>query len=147
MTYEERLDKIRASILKDYTRMFEKVIKGPYDSSDPCFLIPSKVRNLDLESMATMCDRIKSVYDNIRSKEEVCGTCRHLRDHKEAVRLGRPCDSLWQVCDHYVNPNAKVKRKQVTYVRRPTNKACPNYEYDNNNFINRKRCQKEKSIQ
>lgn len=147
MNYEERLDKIKAAMLKDYTRMFEKVIKTLHDDLDSHPIPPSKVSYYNLESMAIICDRIKSVYDNIRSKEEVCGTCRHLRDHKEAVRLGRLCDSLWQVCDHYVNPNAKVKRKQVTYVRRPANKACPNYEYDNNNFINRKRCQKEKSIQ
>lgn len=146
MTYEKKLDKIRESMLKDYTRMFEKIVKASCDSPDLCLIAPSEVKGVGLENMAVICDRIRSVYDRIRSKEAVCGTCRHLRDHKEAVRFGRPCDSLWQVCDHYVNPNAKVKRKQVTYVRRPTNKACPNYEYCDDNFINRKRCKKEKNI-
>lgn len=29
--------------------------------------------------------------------------------------------------------------KEKTYVRRPSNKACPNYEYGDDNFENRKR--------
>ena len=38
-----------------------------------------------------------------------------------------------------INPNSKYNRKQKTYVRRPSNKACPNYEYGDDNFENRKR--------
>ena len=55
------------------------------------------------------------------------------------------CCSIWQVCDHYINPNRKHNRKQTTYVRRPSNKACPNYEYGDDNFENRRRYIKEKN--
>lgn len=36
-------------------------------------------------------------------------------------------------------------REQKTYTRRPSNKACPNYEYGDDNFENRKRCLKKKN--
>ena len=35
--------------------------------------------------------------------------------------------------------------EQKTYTRRPSNKACPNYEYGDDNFENRKRCLKKKN--
>ena len=44
-----------------------------------------------------------------------------------------------------INPNRKYNREQKTYVRRPSNKACPNYEYGDDNFENRKRCLKKKN--
>jgi len=48
-------------------------------------------------------------------------------------------------CILYGEPNRKHNRKQTTYVRRPSNKACPNYEYGDDNFENRRRCIKEKN--
>ena len=44
-----------------------------------------------------------------------------------------------------INPNRKYDREQKTYARRPSNKACPNYEYGDDNFENRKRCLKKKN--
>jgi hypothetical protein len=72
-------------------------------------------------------------------KNPTCATCIHLHDQEWAKRYGKVCCSIWQVCDHYINPNRKHNRKQTTYVRRPSNKACPNYEYGDDNFENRKR--------
>lgn len=65
-------------------------------------------------------------------------------DDKDYERLVHDAN-IWQVCDHYINPNRKHNRKQTTYVRRPSNKACPNYEYGDDNFENRRRCIKEKN--
>ena len=66
-------------------------------------------------------------------------------DREWAKRYGKVCCSIWQVCDHYINPNRKYDREQKTYTRRPSNKACPNYEYGDDNFENRKRCLKKKN--
>lgn len=78
-------------------------------------------------------------------KNPTCATCVHLHDREWAKRYGKVCCSIWQVCDHYINPNRKYDREQKTYTRRPSNKACPNYEYGDDNFENRKRCLKKKN--
>jgi len=102
---------------------------------------------MDIENMYVILDKIKDIIDNNRDKlkNPTCGTCVHLHDNEWAKRYGKVCCSIWQVCDHYTNPNRKHNRKQTTYVRRPSNKACPNYEYGDDNFENRRRCIKEKN--
>ena len=93
--------------------------------------------------------KINKIIDDNKDKlkNPTCATCIHLHDQEWAKRYGKVCFSIWQVCDHYINPNSKYNRKQKTYVRRPSNKACPNYEYGDDNFENRRRCIKEKNTQ
>lgn len=81
--------------------------------------------------MHVILDRVNKIIDDNKDKlkNPTCSTCVHLHDNDWAKRYGKVCCSIWQVCDHYVNPNSKYNRKQKTYVRRPSNKACPNYEY------------------
>ena len=104
-----------------------------------------KVENI--EKMHIILDKVNKIIDDNKDKlkNPTCSTCVHLHDNDWAKRYGKVCCSIWQVCDHYVNPNSKYNRKQKTYVRRPSNKACPNYEYGDDNFENRRRCIKEKN--
>lgn len=103
--------------------------------------VPNEFNDMDIENMYVILDKIKDIIDNNRDKlkNPTCATCIHLHDQEWAKRYGKVCCSIWQVCDHYINPNSKYNRKQKTYVRRPSNKACPNYEYGDDNFENRKR--------
>lgn len=101
------------------------------------------------EHMSVILDRVNKIIDDNKDKlkNPTCATCVHLHDHEWAKRYGKVCCSVWQVCDHYINPNRKYNREQKTYARRPSNKACPNYEYGDDNFENRRRCIKEKNTQ
>lgn len=91
--------------------------------------------------------------DNLKDIQNITGLTseaifnirKPMHDNEWVKRYGKVCCSIWQVCDHYINPNRKHNRKQTTYVRRPSNKACPNYEYGDDNFENRRRCIKEKN--
>lgn len=100
-----------------------------------------------------MNDKLDEILDLLRSQNEMI---KDIHDYVKEVtsekyigesRYGKVCCSVWQVCDHYINPNRKYDRKQKTYARRPSNKACPNYEYGDDNFENRRRCIKEKNTQ
>lgn len=93
-----------------------------------------------------MVRKYKSAYDKSKGIDIDISSIMYLPVPNEwAKRYGKVCCSIWQVCDHYINPNRKHNRKQTTYVRRPSNKACPNYEYGDDNFENRRRCIKEKN--
>ena len=106
------------------------------------------VRN-DMENfkLMTVARTMGIEIDEDKLKNPTCSTCVHLHDNDWAKRYGKVCCSIWQVCDHYINPNRKYNREQKTYARRPSNKACPNYEYGDDNFENRRRCIKEKNTQ
>lgn len=119
-TYERKVNQLKDLMIRKY--------KSAYDKS--------KEMDIDISSMT---------YLPGPDAFTTCATCVHLHDREWAKRYGKVCCSIWQVCDHYINPNRKYDREQKTYTRRPSNKACPNYEYGDDNFENRKRCLKKKN--
>lgn len=102
---------------------------------------PDAFNVINIEKMHIILDEVNKIIDDNKDKlkNPTCATCVHLHDQGWAKRYGKVCCSVWQVCDRYINPNNKYNRKQKTYVRRPSNKACPNYEYGDDNFENRKK--------
>lgn len=88
-----------------------------------------------------MNDKLDEILDLLRSQNEM------IKDIHDYVKEVTSEKYIGESSDHYINPNRKHNRKQTTYVRRPSNKACPNYEYGDDNFENRRRCIKEKNTQ
>lgn len=70
--------------------------------------------------MHVILDRVNKIIDENKDKlkNPTCATCVHLHDREWAKRYGKVCCSIWQVCDHYINPNRKYDREQKTYTRR-----------------------------
>lgn len=136
--------------LHDATYDIELTKEMDIDISSITYLPEPDVFNvMYTEHMSVILDRVNKIIDDNKDKlkNPTCSTCVHLHDNDWAKRYGKVCCSVWQVCDHYINPNRKYDRKQKTYARRPSNKACPNYEYGDDNFENRRRCIKEKNTQ
>ena len=53
--------------------------------------------------------------------------------------------AIYDYLEKIKRDNNELSAKEKTYTRRPSNKACPNYEYGDDNFENRKRCLKKKN--
>lgn len=147
-TYEKKVNQLKDLMIRKYKSAYDKSKGIDIDISSIMYLpVPNEFNDMDIENMYVILDKIKDIIDNNRDKlkNPTCGTCVHLHDNEWAKGYGKVCCSIWQVCDHYINPNRKHNRKRTTYVRRPSNKACPNYEYGDDNFENRRRCIKEKN--
>ena len=141
-TYERKVNQLKDLMIRKYKSAYDKSKKMDIDISSMTYLpIPDAFNVINIEKMHVILDRVNKIIDDNKDKlkNPTCATCIHLHDQEWAKRYGKVCCSIWQVCDHYINPNSKYNRKQKTYVRRPSNKACPNYEYGDDNFENRKR--------
>lgn len=82
-----------------------------------------------------------------RDKTLRCGQCVHLYPYEYAMRMGYQDNPFYQRCDHFVNPLWKdpgKSRARGEFVRRPHNKACPNFEAGMNEYT-RKRQEKANS--
>lgn len=149
-TYERKVNQLKDLMIRKYKSAYNKSKEMDIDISSITYLPEPDVFNvMYTEHMSVILDRVNKIIDDNKDKlkNPTCATCVHLHDHEWAKRYGKVCCSVWQVCDHYINPNRKYDRKQKTYARRPSNKACPNYEYGDDNFENRRRCIKEKNTQ
>lgn len=149
-TYEKKVNQLKDLMIRKYKSAYDKSKGIDIDISSIMYLpVPNEFNDMDIENMYVILDKIKDIIDNNRDKlkNPTCGTCVHLHDNEWAKRYGKVCCFIWQVCDHYINPNRKYDREQKTYSGRPSNKACPNYEYSDNNFENRRRCLKKKNTQ
>lgn len=147
-TYERKVNQLKDLMIRKYKSAYDKSKKMDIDISSMTYLpIPDAFNVINIEKMHIILDKVNKIIDDNKDKlkNPTCSTCVHLHDNEWAKRYGKVCCSIWQVCDHYINPNSKYNRKQKTYVRRPSNKACPNYEYGDDNFENRRRCIKEKN--
>lgn len=133
--YERKVNQLKDLIIRKYKSAYDKSKEMDIDISSMTYLPEPDVFNV------MYIDENKD-----KLKNPTCATCVHLHDQEWAKRYGKVCCSVWQVCDHYINPNRKYNREQKTYARRPSNKACPNYNYGDDNFENRKKWLKE-SIQ
>ena len=128
-TYERKVNQLKDLMRRKYKSAYNKSKEMDIDISSMTYLpCPDAFNVINIEKMHVILDRVNKIIDENKDK------------------LKNPTCATWQVCDHYVNPNSKYNRKQKTYVRRPSNKACPNYEYGDDNFENRKRCLKKKNI-
>lgn len=133
-TYEKKVNQLKDLMVRKYKSAYNKSKEMDIDISSMTYLPkPDAFNVINIEKMHVILDRVNKIIDDNKDKL------------KKAKRYGKVCCSIWQVCDHYINPNSKYNRKQKTYVRRPSNKACPNYEYGDDNFENRRRCIKEKN--
>lgn len=140
--YERKVNQLKDLIIRKYKSAYDKSKEMDIDISSMTYLPEPDVFNvMYTEHMSVILDRVNKIIDDNKDKlkNPTCSTCVHLHDNDWAKRYGKVCCSIWQVCDHYINPNSKYNRKQKTYVRRPSNKACPNYEYGDDNFENRRR--------
>lgn len=149
-TYERKIIKLRILMIKKYKQTYDKSKGMSIDIGSITYLPQPDVFDvMPIDRMSIILDEVNKIIDENKDKltNPTCATCVHLRDNEWAARYGKTCCFIWQVCDHYINPVSKYNRKQKTYVRRPSNKACPNYEYGDDNFENRKRCLKEKNTQ
>ena len=143
-----KTNQLKDLMIRKYKSAYDKSKEMDIDISSMTYLpIPDAFNVINIEKMHVILDRVNKIIDDNKDKlkNPTCATCIHLHDQEWAKRYGKVCCSIWQVCDHYINPNSKYNRKQKTYVRRPSNKACPNYEYGDDNFENRKRCLKKKN--
>ena len=63
--------------------------------------------------MHIILDKVNKIIDDNKDKlkNPTCATCIHLHDQEWAKRYGKVCCSIWQVCDHYVNPNITGSKK------------------------------------
>lgn len=141
-TYERKVNQLKDLMIRKYKSAYDKSKEMDIDISSMTYLPEPDVFNvMYTEHMSVILDRVNKIIDDNKDKlkNPTCATCVHLHDQEWAKRYGKVCCSIWQVCDHYINPNSKYNREQKTYVRRPSNKACPNYEYGDDNFENRKR--------
>lgn len=149
-TYEKKVNQLKDLMVRKYKSAYNKSKEMDIDISSMTYLPePDAFNVINIEKMHIILDKVNKIIDDNKDKlkNPTCVTCIHLHDQEWAKRYGKVCCSIWQVCDHYVNPNSKYNRKQKTYVRRPSNKTCPNYEYGDDNFENRRRCIKEKNTQ
>lgn len=138
-TYDKKVNQLKDLMKRKYKSVYDKSKEIDIDISSMTYLPKPDVFDvMYAEHMSVILDRVNKIIDDNKDKlkNPTCATCIHLHDQEWAI---------WQVCDHYINPNRKHNRKQTTYVRRPSNKACPNYEYGDDNFENRRRCIKEKN--
>lgn len=144
-TYERKVNQLKDLMRRKYKSAYNKSKEMDIDISSMTYLpCPDAFNVINIEKMHVILDRVNKIIDENKDKlkNPTCATCVHLHDREWAKRYGKVCCSIWQVCDHYINPNRKYDREQKTYTRRPSNKACPNYEYGDDNFENRKRCLK-----
>lgn len=149
-TYEKKVNQLKDLMVRKYKSAYNKSKEMDIDISSMTYLPKPDVFNvMYTEHMSVILDRVIKIIDDNKDKlkNPTCSTCVHLHDNDWAKRYGKVCCSIWQVCDHYINPNRKYNREQKTYARRPSNKACPNYEYGDDNFENRRRYIKEKNTQ
>lgn len=149
-TYERKVNQLKDLMRRKYKSAYNKSKEMDIDISSMTYLpCPDAFNVINIEKMHVILDRVNKIIDENKDKlkNPTCATCVHLHDREWAKRYGKVCCSIWQVCDHYINPNRKYDREQKTYTRRPSNKACPNYEYGDDNFENRKRCLKKKECQ
>lgn len=147
-TYERKVNQLKDLIIRKYKSAYDKSKEMDIDISSMTYLPEPDVFNvMYTEHMSVILDRVNKIIDENKDKlkNPTRATCVHLHDQEWAKRYGKVCCSVWQVCDH-INPNRKYNREQKTYARRPSNKACPNYNYGDDNFENRKKWLKE-SIQ
>lgn len=147
-TYERKVNQLKDLMRRKYKSAYNKSKEMDIDISSMTYLpCPDAFNVINIEKMHVILDRVNKIIDENKDKlkNPTCATCVHLHDREWAKRYGKVCCSIWQVCDHYINTNRKYDREQKTYTRRPSNKACPNYEYGDDNFENRKRCLKKKN--
>lgn len=147
-TYRDRTRKLRELMGRRYRLAHERSKDIDMDMGMMADLPgPDGFDAMPLDQMADILDRLIDVIDSNRDKlrNPTCATCVHLHDNEWARRYGKACCPIFQICDNYVNPNRRRERRQRTYVRRPSNKACPNYSYGEDNFENRRRCLKRKN--
>jgi hypothetical protein len=142
--YHQLKDLMRRRYESAYNKSKEMDIDISSMTYLPC---PDAFNVINIEKMHVILDRVNKIIDENKDKlkNPTRATCVHLHDREWAKRYGKVCCSIWQVCDHYINPNRKYDREQKTYTGRPSDKACPNYEYGDDNFENRKRCLKKKN--
>lgn len=129
-TFTDRVREIRRLMTNKYISLSTK--DGRKGMSDEALAMEPT------DSLAMIVDdRIR----DFNSKVRRCNTCRYLRDSEASKKYGYVNAPLWQCCDKYINPCWKgpLRKRREVYYRRPHNKACPAYEYDDNNYINRKR--------
>lgn len=137
-TYEKKVNQLKDLMVRKYKSAYNKSKEMDIDISSMTYLPePDAFNVINIEKMHIILDKVNKIIDDNKDKlkNPTCATCIHLHDQEWAKRYGKVCCSIWQVCDHYVNPNSKYNRKQKTYVRRPSNKACPNYEYGDDKVI------------
>lgn len=149
-TYEREVNQLKDLMIRKYKSAYDKSKEMDIDISSMTYLPEPDVFNvMYTERMSVILDRVNKIIDDNKDKlkNPACSTCVHPHDNDWAKRYGKVCRSIWQARDHYINPNRKYNREQKTYARRPSNKACPDYEYGDDNFGNRGRCIKEKNTQ
>lgn len=131
ITLKEKADRLRKEAIGRYTKICGE--------NDVEMWSEKRISEEPLEDFCAMVDHICALFGKNVTR---CNTCRHLHiSTRWKERFGTTEDNReWMSCDHYVNPKWKTGHGTKTeHVRMPSHKACPNYEYSEDNYINRRR--------
>lgn len=128
-TYMDKLNELKAQAINQYMKRI---------GSD------CEEKRQELESMSSnhLFSMIDEELRKMRAKElPHCGTCKHLYPMERAEWWGGKGNPFIQRCSNFVNVKWKDKdrKRQKEFVRRPSNKACPNYEKGDNDFLRARR--------
>lgn len=124
--FKERVNEIRAAALDKYVR-----VTG--DDSGRL-----EIGKLPTDELVRLVD---DKVEELRDKTKRCSTCRFLYANEFAVRNRLEDSIFYQRCDRFYNPLWKDPslHRHKEHARRPSNKACPNYEEGDNAFQRRRR--------
>ena len=109
-TYEKKVNQLKDLMVRKYKSAYNKSKEMDIDISSMTYLPEPDVFNvMYTEHMSVILDRVNKIIDDNKDKlkNPTCSTCVHLHDNDWAKRYGKVCCSIWQVCDHYINPNRK----------------------------------------
>lgn len=113
-TYEKKVNQLKDLMVRKYKSAYNKSKEMDIDISSMTYLPkPDAFNVINIEKMHVILDRVNKIIDDNKDKlkNPTCSTCVHLHDNDWAKRYGKVCCSIWQVCDHYINPNSKYNRK------------------------------------
>jgi hypothetical protein len=109
-TYDKKVNQLKDLMKRKYKSVYDKSKEIDIDISSMTYLPKPDVFDvMYAEHMSVILDRVNKIIDDNKDKlkNPTCATCIHLHDQEWAKRYGKVCCSIWQVCDHYINPNRK----------------------------------------